>query len=67
MSNKAWEEYLKLKQEVTCGNCKFYDGICCMYKCALKAILYEDKSAKECGHFTNGEYNQDNLEETNYM
>jgi hypothetical protein len=37
-----------------------------MYEYACRAILNCYKSAEECGHFINGEYNEDELEETDY-
>ncbi len=67
MDNKAWLiKYQQLKQEVNCCNCKFFDGCCCMYECACRAILHEDRTAKNCTHFELGEYNQDLLEQTDY-
>jgi hypothetical protein len=66
MSQKDYEEVLRLMHKRSCGNCKFYDGLCCMYNCACKAILHEDKTAEKCVQFISGEYNQDDLEKTNY-
>ena len=67
MSNKEiYEEYLKSKKERNCCNCKFYDGCCCMYNCALVAIFSEEESGQKCEHFELGEYDQDELEKTDY-
>lgn len=66
MSLKNYEEILRMRQERSCGNCKFFDGCCCMYKCALRAILHWDETAKKCEHFELGDYNEDALEESNY-
>jgi hypothetical protein len=66
MSKEDLERYLKMKQERSCCNCKFYDGLCCMYECACRAILHEDETAKKCLQFTLGEYDQDELEKSNY-
>ena len=66
MSNKAWEDYQRLKQEISCCNCKFFDGCCCMYDCAFRAVLDDEKTAKNCSHFTLGEYNEIALEESDY-
>lgn len=57
------------KNELSCTYCKFYNSkeCCCMYKCAIMAILNEDETAKECSHFTLGEFNFDELEKTNYQ
>jgi hypothetical protein len=37
-----------------------------MYECALTAIFDEKESAQKCEHFELGEYNQDELERSNY-
>lgn len=66
MSLKDYEEILKMRQERSCCNCKFYDGVCCMYECTLRAILHEDDTAEKCNHFELGEYDQDALESTDY-
>lgn len=49
--------------EVTCFNCRFYDGWLCEYNYASKAILDEDVTAKECTNYSEGEYidSDDNL------
>jgi len=66
MSKKDYEEIMKMKQERSCCNCKFFDGYCCMYECALKAIFDEDESAIKCEHFELGEYDENALEKSNY-
>lgn len=66
MSIKDYEELLRLRKGRICCNCKFYDGCCCMYDCALKAILHEDVTAKHCEYFELGEYSEEELEKNNY-
>lgn len=53
----------------SCLNCEFYDtgNNCCMYKCAVKAILNEDETAKDCISYRRGIYNQQKLEKNNYI
>lgn len=65
MSREMWEELQKMKQERNCWNCKFCDSECCMYKCKCLMLLHS--KAKDCEHFILGEYNQDELEKTDYM
>lgn len=54
--------------EKSCFDCMFYDykNICCMYDCAVKCILDEEDSARNCSHYKEGEYDPVKLEETNY-
>lgn len=54
-------------EKKSCFECSFYDGICCMYKCAVKAIRNEEESAKNCPHYKKGEYNADKLEKNDYQ
>ncbi len=46
----------------SCRNCKYYDGLCCMYDCRAEAILNGEESAKNCQHFSAGEYDPYELE-----
>lgn len=55
-----------MNEEKSCCSCRFYDGICCMYECKCLAILDEEDSANECGHYDFGKYDQLELEKTNY-
>ncbi|MGI9862699.1 hypothetical protein SDD30_15085 [Moorella naiadis] len=50
----------------SCWDCKYYDGLCCMYNCKAEAILDGEETAKNCQHYTIGEYNPDELEKTGY-
>lgn len=54
-------------EKKSCCDCKFYDGICCMYKCAIKAIRYESEEAKNCKAYEKGIYNMIELEKSNYQ
>lgn len=54
------------KVVVDCCECKFFDGVCCMYSCNLIAILDTEESASKCENYTYGEYNESELEKSNY-
>jgi hypothetical protein len=66
MSLIDWLEIQKMKLLTSCCNCKFFDGSCCMYNCMCFAVLDEEETAKNCEYFKLGEYNQDELEKTDY-
>lgn len=53
--------------EKDCCDCKFFDGVCCMYKCKCSAILDTETSAHDCKQYTLGNYNQIELEQSNYQ
>ncbi len=52
--------------ERSCGNCKYYDGVCCMYDCQATVILDTERSAQNCQYYAAGEYDLDELEKTGY-
>lgn len=55
-----------MEKNKSCINCRFYDGIVCMYECRFRAISDEEKVAKECSHFSEGKYIEEELDKTNY-
>ena len=55
-----------MDKDVSCFSCKYYDGICCMKYCSCTAIFDEWESAKECGNYVKGDYNEQELERTDY-
>jgi hypothetical protein len=57
---------LEILENRSCLNCKYYDGWLCMYDYRVKAILYEERTAKECDEYVNGEYDEAELEKSNY-
>ncbi|EQC1535619.1 hypothetical protein [Clostridium botulinum] len=62
--NQIYNKLPNIKKH--CYNCKFYDGFCCMYKCALMAILDEESEAVNCKNYIQGSYDAEELEETDY-
>ncbi|WCK57545.1 hypothetical protein PP175_26125 (plasmid) [Aneurinibacillus sp. Ricciae_BoGa-3] len=50
----------------SCSLCKFYDGCCCMYDYRIMAILDEEKTANNCAYFSEGAYDEDELEKSNF-
>ena len=60
------QAYVECQEKNTCLNCKFYDGICCMYDCSCRAIFNEDETGLECIHYELGNYNAEQLEATDY-
>lgn len=50
----------------SCCDCKFFDGVCCMYEYNFLAILDEEESAEKCNHYEFGIYNEKELEIRNY-
>ncbi|BAO04815.1 peptide chain release factor 2 [Clostridium botulinum B str. Osaka05] len=62
--NQIYNKLPNIKKD--CFNCKFYDGICCMYKCALIAILNEEDDARNCENYVQGLYDENDLEENDY-
>ncbi len=50
----------------SCGSCRYFDGVCCMYDCQATAILDGEESAQNCQHYVVGEYDPDELEKTGY-
>lgn len=50
----------------SCSECKFFDGCCCMYDYAAKAILNEERTASMCPNFSVGEYDEVALENSDY-
>ena len=57
---------MTITNKTDCCDCRFFDGICCMYKCKCKAILDTEKSAYDCEQYDLGDYNQNQLEKTDY-
>jgi hypothetical protein len=57
-----------MEKEISCFDCKFYDynQYVCMYKYACMCILNERKTVQKCENFKEGEYNPNELEESNY-
>lgn len=54
-------------QEInTCLDCKFYDGICCMYDCSCRTVFDEYETGSECKNYKLGNYNAEQLEATDY-
>ncbi|HDK7194844.1 TPA: hypothetical protein PTV74_003151 [Clostridium botulinum] len=62
--NQIYSKLPNIKQN--CFNCKFYDEFCCMYKCALMAILDEEDEAMHCKNYIQGIYDAEELEESDY-
>ena len=52
--------------EMSCFDCRFYDGICCLYKCKVLAIRDEEVTASKCKHYSVGEFSWKGLEESDY-
>lgn len=52
----------------SCEDCKFFDAgnIVCMYDARSRSILDEDKAARECEYYIEGEYDEEELELTSY-
>lgn len=51
---------------ISCFECKFYDGWCCMYNLAVKSILNEEDSASKCSNYSVGKYDEEELEKNEY-
>ena len=65
-SSKEALKDVKLFFDIDCCDCKFFDGECCMYDCKSKAIVNCEDEAKNCNHYSIGEFNWDELEKSNY-
>lgn len=45
--------------ERDCCECKFFDGICCMYVFNVKAILDTEEAANKCENYIYGIYKEE--------
>jgi len=54
--------------EKECSACKFFDciSLVCMYDYRVYAILNGEKSARDCDYFKVGEFDEEELERTDY-
>lgn len=56
----------KINEKSCYNECKFYDGRndCCMYKCATLCILHQREN---CENYSQGRFNYEELEKTNFQ
>jgi len=55
-----------MNDDISCFDCKYHDGICCMKDCDCMAIFDEWETAKNCDDYIEGDYDEQELERTNY-
>ena len=55
-----------MNKKESCFSCKYYENPCCMKDCACMAILHEENMPKICGNYVEGNYDQKELERTDY-